>query len=561
MIYKLDGIIQMLLALGITIFILIGIEMNKIFLFGAGLLFLVLILYRWYLSKKLKEDIKSTIKSQWAKTSQVKRDYGRIRHLYEGRGEDTFFIDDITWKDLDMDKVHRKLDHTKSYPGREVLYYQLRRPKSEDELKSYEDKVTKIMANREIIEDIQYLLYSYGRDEFKEIGDYFKNGIKDDMVKLRRIYIYSYLMFLIPLVYFISPPLILVGVIGVASYNFKIINDFELTGDLKKFEGISSTIGFSKSFLKLDTGIFDEEKSLIREQIDIVKPIEKHINRMANYDRVPEILKLVLDYLDIITLRKVKAYYKSIITCNDLKDNIKHLYINMGTIDYYISSISYRESLDYYVRPDLQDQGISLSVEDLSHPLMDKQVPYTFILEEEGILMTGSNASGKSTFLRTVGVNNILARSMNIVLAKNYRSSYFKLMTSIGTVDSLEDGDSYFMVEAKSLNRIIQSLDDKEPVLCILDEIFRGTNTVERIGTAKNTLDYLINRNSLVMCATHDLELVDLVSSKYRNFHFEERIEGEDLKFDYILKDGPSTTTNARLILKSLGFPEEIYRE
>src|SRR5690606_11610004 len=145
-----------------------------------------------------------------------------------------------------------------------------------------------------------------------------------------------------------------------------------------------------------------------------------------------------------------------------------------------------------------------------------------------GALVTGSNASGKSTFLRTIGINSIFSQTLYLALAKSFSSSYFKLLTSIGTTDNIVEGDSYFMAEAKSLKRILDILDPNQPVLCILDEIFRGTNTAERISAAKEALNYMIERNCCVVAATHDLELTNLVNERYRNYHFREIIEEKD---------------------------------
>lgn len=117
------------------------------------------------------------------------------------------------------------------------------------------------------------------------------------------------------------------------------------------------------------------------------------------------------------------------------------------------------------------------------------------------------------------------------------------------------------MAEAKSLKRILDILDPNQPVLCILDEIFRGTNTAERISAAKEALNYMIDRNSCVIAATHDLELTSLVNDRYDNYHFRETIEENDIKFDYILREGPCTTRNAIAILRYLGYPEELYEK
>ena len=128
------------------------------------------------------------------------------------------------------------------------------------------------------------------------------------------------------------------------------------------------------------------------------------------------------------------------------------MYTIVGEIDAYISVSSYTSGLDYFIKPKQKENcRFYLEVDKMYHPLLEKPVPYTFEFNNKGVLITGSNASGKSTFLRTIGINSIFAQTLNIVLAKGYTSSYFRLFTSIGTTDSIVEGDSYFMAEAKAL--------------------------------------------------------------------------------------------------------------
>lgn len=265
----------------------------------------------------------------------------------------------------------------------------------------------------------------------------------------------------------------------------------------------------------------------------------------------------------MIALKEPKVFYKTVKQLNEHKKDLFKIYMIIGEIDAYISIASYISGLDYYTEPSLKTEDIKfhLKVEELYHPLLEEPVPYTFEFNNKGALITGSNASGKSTFLRTIGINAIFSQTLYIVLAKDYSSSYFRLFTSIGTTDSIVDGDSYFMAEAKALKRIIDSLNPNEPILCILDEIFRGTNTAERISAATVSLNYMANKNTCVVAATHDLELTTLVNDKYNNYHFKEIIKDKDMIFDYILREGPCNSRNAIAILEYLDYPKEIYEK
>ncbi|HHY14841.1 MAG TPA: hypothetical protein GX521_02070 [Firmicutes bacterium] len=166
--------------------------------------------------------------------------------------------------------------------------------------------------------------------------------------------------------------------------------------------------------------------------------------------------------------------------------------------------------------------------------------------------------SGKSTFLRTVGLNILLAQSIATCLAAEYEAVPVQLLTCIGRTDNVVEGKSYYLEEALSVKRILVSLEPQITTVAIFDEMFRGTNSEERIFAAQQVLRYLVARNALVFVATHDLELADLLRENYRSVHFSERVGALGLEFDYKLKEGPATTKNAIALLRYLDYPREI---
>ena len=173
--------------------------------------------------------------------------------------------------------------------------------------------------------------------------------------------------------------------------------------------------------------------------------------------------------------------------------------------------------------------------------------------------MTGSNASGKSTFLKAVAINALLAQTIHTVCAKKYRSNYFRIYSSMALRDSLLQGESYFIVEIKSLKRIFDGVEEGGvPVLCTIDEVLRGTNTAERIGASTELLKELSKKGALCFAATHDLELTTLLEGELDNYHFEEMVEGTDIAFPYLLTKGGAKGRNAIKLLKAFGFDEEL---
>ena len=181
---------------------------------------------------------------------------------------------------------------------------------------------------------------------------------------------------------------------------------------------------------------------------------------------------------------------------------------------------------------------------DVRHPLVEDAVPNTITLRlGEGVLITGSNMSGKSTFLRTIGVTTIMAQTLNTCLATEYEAPVFRVRSCIGRADDLLTGRSYYIVEVESLLGLVDASADTSPHLFLLDELFRGTNTVERIAAGQAVLRELVvaancPKPHVVIAATHDGELVDLLSDVYVAYHFGDAVAADGLVFDHRLRPG-----------------------
>lgn len=173
------------------------------------------------------------------------------------------------------------------------------------------------------------------------------------------------------------------------------------------------------------------------------------------------------------------------------------------------------------------------------------------------MLITGSNASGKSTYLKTAALTALLAQSICTAPARRYEAGAFRIYSSMALSDDLLAGESYYIVETRSLKRIVDSTGDG-PVLCVIDEVLRGTNTVERIAASCEVLRALAADGALCLAATHDIELCGLLEPAYALYHFEERIEGREMVFDYRLRAGKATSRNAIDLLRLIGFDEAI---
>ncbi|NLJ78117.1 MAG: DNA mismatch repair protein MutS, partial [Tissierellia bacterium] len=547
---NMESSIEYISVFGIIGGIALGIQLDyKFFMLSIVSLMLLLFIGRRK-RRKIRKYYEKTLRNQWGRDHNIDRDFSIISKLYEYMGSRNnengtyrFAIDDITWRDLNMDSVFSKVDHTKSLAGANYLYYILRNPLfDEGELRNRNDIVDALLNNRDISQVLQIPLMILGRDSGKELFIYFKDGVDTDTKYLTIYRILSILSYISIGLLFWDRHIGFVALISVIMVNAIIYqtNKNRIYEEIEIFKAIGDLIGTGKSILGIDTEGIDLEQAKIKDILDRTKGIYRNISILNTNDGGNTEIQVLMDYINMVTLRETIAFYKTIDLINEHREDIFKLYRYLGKIDAYISIASYRDGISFYTEPELidEEEGFYMKADKLYHPLLEKPVPYSFKLDNKGALVTGSNASGKSTYLRTIGINALFSQTLYMALAKNYNANYFRLLTSIGTTDSIEEGDSYFMAEAKSLKRIIDILDGV-PVLCILDEIFRGTNTAERISAASQVLDYMIDGNCCIIAATHDLELTTMVDDRFINCHFRETIRDEDIKFDYILRDGP----------------------
>lgn len=219
-----------------------------------------------------------------------------------------------------------------------------------------------------------------------------------------------------------------------------------------------------------------------------------------------------------------------------------------------------------YPFPELCEQPVHLTACAIGHPLIaqDRRVTNDFALDAPGevALITGSNMSGKSTFLRTVGINMVLAYAGGVVAADALSLSYFRLFTTIKISDSLAEGISYFYAEVRRLKALLDALrePDARPLFFLIDEIFRGTNNRERLIGSRAYIQALVGpagtpQNGMGIVSTHDLELTSLAGERVFNYHFADRVAEGRMRFDYRLLPGPSETTNALRIMRMEGLP------
>jgi DNA mismatch repair ATPase MutS len=264
---------------------------------------------------------------------------------------------------------------------------------------------------------------------------------------------------------------------------------------------------------------------------------------------------LLSQYWRIWRLIDVVNYNKIISAISKNKEQFHELYKKLAEIDLSVCVASFRESLLFYSTPVFHEKSC-IDFKEIYYPLLSDPVANSGAIKNSSII-TGSNASGKSTFIKTLAVNGILAQTIFTCRAEAFASRYALVMTSMALRDDISEGESYFITEIKSLKRILDKI-EKNYCVCYIDEILRGTNTTERIAASASILNYLNEKDCLCLAASHDIELAKMLENIVDNYHFKEQITNDGMIFDYKINQGISNTRNAIKLLHYMKFPSVI---
>lgn len=240
--------------------------------------------------------------------------------------------------------------------------------------------------------------------------------------------------------------------------------------------------------------------------------------------------------------------------------SIKSWFDTLGEIETLNSLATFHFNHPSFVYPKPATDQLHIVATGMGHPLMKES---TAVVNDVSIgddstlhIITGSNMSGKSTFLRTLGLNMILAQAGAPVFARSFVFSPVRLLTSFHHIDSLEESTSYFYAELKALKDIIDSLSNSQPALILLDEVMRGTNSKDKHDGTALLIKKLLQHPCMAMIATHDTELgilADEYPGKIQNFCFESTLADDELNFDFTMRNGVAQTKNATYLMQKMG--------
>jgi len=538
-----------------------------LFSFAAISIIIIIMLFGWLQEKHFQKKFIKSLYNNYGilpKREYIAEHYENMTHFFK-QMKKGFFIDDITWNDLEMDEIFKRMNHTFSSAGEEYLYYILRTPcNSKAELDKREAIITHFRNNPDDRVAWQFLFARVGRTGKHSIHDYL--GYLDSLGKRSNVsHFLSIICFFMALVLTAFTPTFGVIALFIVLAN-NLFSYFRIKKDIEPY-----IVCFTYIFRVLDC-VKKMEKlrvPILNGQIDEVRKCKNDFRRFqwgsyllmspTRLNSGGDPLEIILDYLRM-------GFHLDLIKFNQMLNEVhKHsgkivrILTILGEIEAMIAIGAYRVNLAYCV-PDFIDEK-RVECRNIYHPLLTEPVKNDFDIDKS-ILLTGSNASGKSTFLKTIAINAILAQSINTCTAESYQTGFFNMATSMSLKDDIIAGDSYYMVEIKSMKRLIElGKGSSNPVLVLVDEVLRGTNTVERIAASTQILRSLNRENSICLAATHDIELTYLLDAEYENYHFEEKFIDDDIYFPYKILKGPATTRNAIKLLKVMGYDEGLVRD
>lgn len=565
------GYIKLLLLL------LFGVSAYLTFSRGFPLLFiavsmaeLMILIIVWIYHNKINERIKYSngiiaingrhldrISGKWVSFKDIGEEFIDTSHPYA----------------CDLDIVGPKslfqfLNATHTWYGRQVFANDLLQPDySDDHLRKRQEAITELSKDIDFANHVEYHLSKIGvsstvQQLVAELKDE-KTFIKSKTTKFILTYV---------------PLLVFIFIVAVLVLQLK---DFYIIGaTLALIQSIVWVVGIPKTqkFLQAISHLPDKLNSY-SVIIDILKSKDFHSEKLRQ-------IQAQLGTSDLSAAQAIKELSKISDKASFRQNGISYFLSNVLLLWDYKCAIMYAEWKTKYAHlaekwflalgefesllcfsnlPNVCNNtclpvaidGKTVEAQEMGHPLIhnDIRVNNDIACNNSIFIISGSNMSGKTTFLRTVGINMVLARAGSFVCAKQMSFSYLNIITSMRVADDLNEGISTFYAELKRIKTIIDFANKEENLLFLIDEIFKGTNSIDRISGAKTVIAKLNDLGVIGLISTHDLELCELANQypKIENYSFLEHYTNDKIYFDYKIKQGKSTTTNAKYLMKMIG--------
>ncbi|WP_203623816.1 MULTISPECIES: DNA mismatch repair protein MutS [unclassified Lacticaseibacillus] len=465
----------------------------------------------------------------------------------------TSVVDDLTWHDLDLMHVFRLLNQTESSVGAEALYAKLRgfdlgQPNVDEQLIAFfaGDQVARMK--------VRTAFARLGKLDHNQSQNYLlstTSGVLANVWRYRLLGLLPLFGLLLALILPFAGLLVTIGslIFNVIYYELK---KEALTLELNAMRYLVQTITTAGALVKVTT----PKQAALQQALRPLAGISRHAFTFRA--KSGSMADLITDYISFMFMLPFIAYNYVLRTLRLNKQAALDLWAVMGDLEVAIAIANFRLAMPGTCTPTFKDGGVSATA--LRHPLLDAAVPND-VSWHQTALITGSNASGKSTYVKSVAINLLLAQTINTATAKTFACTPGHVVTAMAVQDDIAAGDSYFIAEIKAIQRLLNLVAKGERVYGFIDEILKGTNTVERIAASAAVVQWLNQTNALTMVATHDSELSGILAGQVVDWHFQETVDQAGVHFDYRLRQGPATSHNAIALLQAMHYPASITEE
>lgn len=494
-------------------------------------------------------------------------DFDRIRAYFDKKDNSSCsqIVSEKVCNDLDIDELFRHIDRTNSRAGQQILYNSLRTiPQKQCFVAKNEGLIRTFLTNTGFRKKIQRLLLKLNNPDTFFIPTLFQEEHIDPPKWFFVVYLLSFTMivslFLIPF----NPSLFFV-ILSVFITNLLIHywNKKNLSRYLYSIPRLLDLHAVAKKLYATP-----EVRTVNPEIKEAIAIIDKIRNRTSFFKFEASLQgEAMLLFWGMLELLKIAFLLEPILLFSALKQldtkrkEVERVYMYVGSVDMLLSVASLRLGSDKYCIPAISGTGSKIHAVNVCHPLITDCIENSISINAKSVLLTGSNMSGKTSFIRTIGINALCALTLNTCFADIFEIPKLRLFSAIRINDDLLNDKSYYFEEVLTIKEMIDRSKENSVNLFLLDEIFKGTNTVERISAGKAVLSALAKNNNITFVSTHDIELADLLKEEYELYHFSEIVENSTVAFDYKLKTGKLKNRNAIRILQMNAYPDSIIAE
>jgi len=564
---------------GFIFFVCLAVAANEIIIIAFALVALV-ICFGWLVKKQSRFE---ALKAYFLDVEKVnENEISSMQSQANMYDNGAFFIDEKHYYTSDLDifgsnSLFQLINRAATLPGIIRLGQWLNAPADKNVVFLRQQAVEEIAGKNDWKLDFQAnLLFSLKqqREQIKNLVNYLNIPIEIDGEGWLSTYsrIAPYLLFAV-IIYsiFYIPARYFIPVLGF--FNYRLVSSRSKSID--KTDLIAGKIGttlahFVLAFKGIEDG--DWQSAYLKEVSSKIKntdgvlvsgkiaQLSKLIDKL-NY-RLNMVVKIVLNVFALWDLRQVIAIEN---WKRNNRESIEAAFDVVAEFEAIIGLASLRINYPDWCFPVvINSGGYTLTTKGLAHPLIssknrienDYELDDTYKID----IITGSNMAGKSTFLRTVGINTVLALCGAPVCAGSMNVSVMTIISYMRIKDSLNESTSTFKAELDRLQMLLKAVKSEQKVFFLIDEMLRGTNSVDKYLGSKAVIEQLISKKAVGLVATHDLQIAELEAkhpSYIRNFYFDIQVKDGEMLFDYKIKHGECKTFNASLLLKQIGIDVE----